>query len=353
MKTTKDKKFKKLISKSKIINYVSFIVILFAICFLFFKISSCSKEIPKTINKNLNYNFCNNLELHMVDVGQGDAFIIKLPNNQLMLIDSGNNSSCDKLVSYLKNNFSTSTIDYVIATHPDSDHIGGMNEIFENFKIGYVFRPFVKFTGTNTHSSSVFSSKFNQGAYINDYECTNDYYNFLQAILAEKCGWEFFNYNSDITINLKDGNGEFCCKVDFLTPISKIEDISYSNVNEFSPIILLSFNDKNILFTGDASNEAIEEFNVCYQNLIKTTNIDVLKVSHHGAESSYSLGLISSLKPNYALISCGLNNSYGHPSNQIINGLFENKSFVYRTDLNGSVKLTINKEGSLTFNKEK
>ncbi len=337
-------------SKSKIIGFTSVILVLALLSIVTIYLSKNNENKP--INKILNYNFCEDLEVHMIDVGQGDCFVVKLPNSQLFLIDSGNATQSQKIVDYIKTNFSTNKIDYLLATHPDNDHIGGMQVIFEEFEIGYVFRPYIRFISNEYYNANVFKEGFNLGAVPEDFQSSISYYNFLKAIENEKCGWEFFNMDSDINITLVENGVENRCKIDFLTPTCEVKDISYVDTNDYSPLVLISFNEKNVLFTGDASTEVENEFLNVYSYLLNNLTIDILKLPHHGSNST-SIKFLQEISPEYGLISCGVDNVYGHPAENILDELFKLQTYVYRTDESGSVVAKISSDGEIDFSVEK
>ncbi|MBO5889298.1 MAG: MBL fold metallo-hydrolase, partial [Clostridia bacterium] len=147
------------------------------------------------------------MKVHFIDIGQGDSILIELPDSKVMLIDAGdnNNDNNTKLITYISER-GIKQIDYVVATHADADHIGGMTDIFYNFEVKKVFRPYVLYDGDDYD----FEDNYNKGskAYKQD---TKTYGNFLNAILNEEykidgvtkeCEWEFFDYTSDFGGNV-------------------------------------------------------------------------------------------------------------------------------------------------------
>ncbi|MBP5373080.1 MAG: MBL fold metallo-hydrolase, partial [Clostridia bacterium] len=284
----KSKRTKKQFNIIATVAFVAIILIV-AIVYYFF--------VPKNdaTNKNSEYtklpqvvygDLINDFKVHFVDVDKGDGIIIQLPNGQNMLVDAGDNktASINKLTNYI-DSLGITTFDYLIATHSDADHIGGMPTIFERYQINYVYRPYMY----SSHAQAAnFPEGFNQGSTRSSYSCsTQIYYRFLQCIIDEGSGWSFFNKDSDISFEFKDENEvNYTCTFDFLTPTADISDISYkSNMNNYSPIIKVSYCDYDILLTGDAEKEAEEELLEYYSDL-NYLDVDLLKVGHHGSDTS-------------------------------------------------------------------
>ena len=219
----------------------------------------------------------NNLSVHFIDVGQGDAIFIELPNNESMLIDAGEQKYSEKVIKYIKN-LGYETVSYVVGTHPHSDHIGGLEDIVKNFKINNIFMPKVS-TTTKTFENLLLSIK-NNGL----------------KITTAKEGLKIVEKNNIL-----------------VTVLSPIEE-KYSNLNNYSVVILLEYKNKSFLFMGDAEAEV----EVALKGDI---SCDVLKVGHHGSNSSTSNEFLKKVSPKYAVISCGKGNIYGHPHKETIEKL--------------------------------
>lgn len=356
MKNNQKKKLK--IDKKKVLSTVAFFCVVLSISlFIYFlqkdkNVKGSPNELP--IEKNLNSDYKNDLKVHMVDVGQGDSVIIELPNGQYFLIDSGPSSSSNRIFSYIDDVLKITKIDYVLVTHPDSDHIGAMPQIFERYEIGHVFRPYVYYENNETKYD--FPQNFNQGTIPKNttFEETVSYFNFLKSLLNEDCSYEFFNFESDLSINLKLNNSEnSVCYLDFLSPLQNVgEELIFTNTNNYSPIIMLSFLNKRFMFCGDVDSNYEEDFLKKYSDVFNL-DIDVLKVSHHGSRYSTSSKFLSFIKPEYAFISCGKNNIYAHPNQEVLNSLLNSSTLVYRTDLNGHIVATVSSDGSLSITSEK
>lgn len=230
------------------------------------------------------------LKVYFFDVGQADSIFV-MSSGECMLIDAGNNADGKLIVKQLEN-MNIDTIDYVVGTHPHEDHIGGLDNVINNFKIKNVLMP-KKTTTTKTYEDVLKAIK-----------------NANLKIKTPKVGDIFYV-------------GMAKCEV------MGIENDA-ENLNENSIIIELTYGDKKFLFTGDAE--------VANEKLRSWDDIDVLKVAHHGSRTSSSEEFLEQVKPEYAIISCGQDNDYGHPHKEVIGRLKGVK--IYRTDEEGTILVT-------------
>ena len=296
------------------------------------------------------------LKITFMDIGQGDSILIEFPDGKNMLIDAGDKRNASKAVfdKYLKGKDGNKLkLDYCVTTHSDSDHIGMMDYIYQEYDVGKSYRPYVYSTYKD---SSVFDSTFNAG--INIKASSQIYYKYLQGVYDEGTYWEFFNDDSDFTNSFTDSTGnEYSYKVDFVMPYvsSNLEGFSnFKTPNDFSAIIMLEYAGKRVLFTGDIENETGKNssenlFVKYYSNNPGVVDCDVLKVAHHGSDSSTSSQFLSIVKPEYSVISCGLSNKHRHPVGSTLNNLITANSKIYRTDLQGTITLMINASGEMKF----
>lgn len=246
------------------------------------------------------------LKAHFIDVGQGDSEFIELPDGKTLLIDGGPTDAGEKVLSYIKG-LGYSRIDYVVATHPHEDHIGGLTTVISSLDVGELWAPDAS-TNTETFES------------------------FLDAI--ESRGVETHGASAGKSIGSSD-----LYSIQVLGPQS---GASFDDLNDASAIVLLTYGQNRFLFTGDASSSLISQ--AC------NTHVDVLKVGHHGSRTSTNAGLVTSLSPTYAVISYGIGNSYGHPTQEALDAL--SGTTVYGTGANGTV--TIESDGtSLSASAEK
>ena len=274
-----------------IIYYIIFIYILKRKKKLIYKIIIVIISLTFLIN---NGRIVNN-EVSILDVGQGDSSLIRLKNKNI-LIDTGGNINYDIskniLIPYFKS-VGIKKIDYLVLTHGDYDHMGEAINLVENFKVEKVI--------------------FNCGPY-------NDLENELIEILDKK---KIKYYSCIKELNI-DNN-----KLHFL------QTKEYDNENENSNVIYTELNGYKFMFMGDAGIEKEKDILGKY-NL---SNIDVLKVGHHGSKTSSSRTFIDEINPKYSIISVGKNNRYGHPNKEVLNTLEDSK--IYRTDQDGSIMFKI------------
>lgn len=299
------------------------------------------------------------LKIHMVDVGQGDSIILELPDGLNVIIDAGTSGSYNKLKKYI-DSLNIKTFHYLIATHSDSDHIGGMEKLFNDYEIRNVLRPMQNYSG----SDFTFDEEFNPIVKKSETQNSKTYGKFLNSVKEEtyyendgtlhRANWEFFNKDSDITRNLIFGGATYTYTFDFLTPIARVGDITSSDNNDFSPYVKFTYSVNgardddarfDMLFTGDGEREVITEFLNTYTDP-EFLNIDILKEGHHGSANAVSKGLIEKTKPEYSLISCGQGNSYKHPHQVVLDLLAAYDCTFFRTDLNGSIVVSVKGNGS-------
>ena len=246
------------------------------------------------------------LKVYFIDVGQGDSIFIQLPDKRAMLIDAGEADFSQAVIKTIKE-AREDTLDYVIATHPHSDHIGGMAEVIKSFKIGSIYMPKVSQT-------------------------TKTFENLLTTIQSK--GLKVNTAKAGVNI-LNAGD----LKADILAPVRD----DYKDLNDWSAVLKLTYGSTSFLFAGDAT--ATSE-----KDITGNLKADVLKIGHHGSKTSTSDLMLSKVSPKYAVISVGKGNSYGHPAAETLDRLKNANVQVYRTDLSGTIvfssdgkKITVNK----------
>lgn len=241
---------------------------------------------------NKNKDFC----IHIIDVGQADSILITTPSSKNMLIDGGDEDSSKIIKSYLKNK-KVKNLDVVVATHPDSDHIGSLDYIIDNFDVEKIYMP-----KQNTDSE----------CYINLIDSCNKK-NLKVNYLSKDDSFDLDNYT----------------EIYVLSP-NYITDNNNSN----SIVLNISYKNNNFLFTGDC--EESNEMDII--NSYELENVDFLKVAHHGSSTSSSLAFLQETTPSIAVISCGYKNDYGHPHRSTLQNLESVGAKVFRTDVNGSMQ---------------
>ena len=254
----------------------------FLLAFIFIFLTGCNKH-------------SNEVSIHVIDVGQGDSILIKTPDNKNMLIDSGDENSGNTVKRYLKKQ-KISKLDIVIATHPDSDHIGGLDDIIYDFNIDKIYMP----------------NKENNTSSYNDIITACNKKN-LDIIKASKG----MNLNLGSSVSIK-----------ILSPSTTHEDTNLNSI-----VLNLSYKNKDFLFTGDAEykneTDIINNYNL--------EDVDFLKIGHHGSKTSTSDAFLKNTSPDVAIISCGYKNRYNHPHKETLDSLMKYHIPIYRTDEQGDL----------------
>ena len=238
------------------------------------------------------------LEVHIIDVGQADAILIKTPDAGNILIDGGTGSTEDALVKYLEKQ-GVKRLDYVIATHPHEDHIGGLDAAIKAFDVGAVYMPKV------SHTTKAFE-------------------NMLLAIKDKDI--KTVEAKADVSLPLGSGTQAL-----FLAPASS----EYEELNNYSAVLKLVYGQTSFLFTGDAEKLSEEEMLERYSQ--KTLASTVLKVGHHGSKTSTSEAFLEAVHPKWGAISVGKDNDYGLPSDSTLKRLDAHGVSYWRTDEVGSI----------------
>lgn len=241
-----------------------------------------------------------NFIVHYIDVGQGDSALIQ-SNGKNLLIDAGTPESTKPLVKYLKN-LGIKKLDFIIATHPHADHIGGMESIIKKFDVDYFCAPKV------TENTDIFKD-------------------MVTALKEKNITINTISKSKSLPIDLGENT-----KIELYSPTDK----TYENLNNYSPILKIYYGETSFLFTGDAETEA--EIEAVKSN--KNLKSDVLKVGHHGSTTSSTDYFLKEVSPEIAIISSGLDNSYGHPAKEILKKLYSYKTKIFRTDEDGTIILT-------------
>lgn len=239
-----------------------------------------------------------------LDVGQGDSEFIQLPGGKCMLIDASTSDASDTIIDFISK-LGYSKIDYLVATHPHADHIGGMKTIVEHFDIGDIYMPKVSAN-------------------------TKTYENLLLAI-ADK-GRSIHTAKAGAAVLDEDD-----LSAEFLAPVKA----NYDNLNAYSAVLRLQYGSNVFLFMGDA--EAASETEILKASTKDKLNADVLKVGHHGSKTASSFEFVSAVSPGIAVIEVGKDNSYNHPHFEAINNLSEIGARILRTDINGNVAVVSDK----------
>ena len=289
---TKHKKIKKNIKR----NFFEILIIILA-----FLIINNQDKIKNLFNQNNNQNQndyinMNNdlLKVHYLDVGQGDSIFIELPNNETMLIDAAESYQSENIINYLKY-LNYQKIDYVIGTHPHTDHIGGLKDIINTFEIGKIYMPKVVST-TKTYESLLMAIK-DKNLKIN----------------TAKAGTSIIDTDA--------------LKINILAP----NNSTYTELNNYSAVTKITYGTTKFLFMGDAEKLSENEIK-------EDVTADVIKIGHHGSNTSSSIDFIKKVNAKYGIISVGLNNKYNLPKEETITNWENSGTKIYLTSTNGTIR---------------
>lgn len=233
------------------------------------------------------------LEVWFLDVDQGDSTLARLPDGRWMLVDAASGDEADTVVAHLKSRGIT-RIDVLIATHPHEDHIGGMDDVVRAFDVGEVYMPRV--SHTTRAFESLLVSIADAGLTVRSARAG--------VVAAEGPGWS----------------------VTFLSPTGA----GYRDINAWSAVVQVVDGSTSMLLTGDATKET-------ESRLSGDIDVDLLRVAHHGSNSSSGATFLSRTTPTFAVISVGAGNDYGHPHGEVLDRLASVGARVYRTDRQGTI----------------
>lgn len=337
-------------------------------------------------------------KIHYIDVGQGDCTLIELPDGTNMVIDAGTDDKklLNGMISYIKNINNISVIDYLVLTHSDDDHSGGMKRVFEEFEIKNVFRPFqlackkAKDGAGNTIAGEPIDAE-DLGNYYDPALSDSDspikrtytyaYCDFIESAYSEQWTDGAGNkVDATITVSYQGLNiGSTITGIDFsiefLYPTTTAELTlngavktngrpvkKYDENNNASPVILFEYKDNSFLWTGDAEKKVEDDFlTECDADPIlknKVTNVEVYKAGHHGSSTSSTANFLSLINPAYTICSCGENNKFKHPSQAFLErwetqmqaqGASRKLNEPLRTDKNKTIIFGVTNNGELVY----
>lgn len=254
--------------------------------------NNSQKQQPKFVAED-------DLKVYYIDVGQADSILI-VNKDQTMLIDAGNNDDGEKVVNFIKDK-GILTLNYVVGTHPHEDHIGGLDDVIKAFNIENIYLPNVQTT-------------------------TKTFEDVITAIQEKG-------------LKIKSPEGGYKFKVGDANCEVMLAMVDSSNLNNSSIVLRLELGNKSFLFMGD-SEQANEE-------LINWSQTSVLKVGHHGSDTSSIEKFLNQVKPEVAVIMVGKNNDYGHPKRETLDRLEKIGAKIYRTDQDGTI--TISTDGNRIY----
>lgn len=240
-------------------------------------------------------------QVHFVDVGQGDCTLV-VCNGKTLLIDAGENGHETDVINYLRS-MNVEKLDYIIATHQHSDHIGGLPEVLEEFGTDNIIMP--RLTEEQTPTNSTYKA-------------------FVKAVAASDA--KVISAKPGSVYSLGDASFEI------LGPITD----DCEDINSMSAVTKITYGETSFIVTGDAEKD--EEIEIVENGA--DLDCDVLRVGHHGSKTSSCKDFLDAVTPEICVISCGENNDYGHPHDDVVNRLEKYTDEIYRTDICGSLVFT-------------
>lgn len=302
------------------------------------------------------------LLVHMLDVGQGDCIYIQLPDGKDMVIDCANYNDDGeyekKTFDYLDKYIEDDTVEYLMLTHCDSDHVYFMDELLERYQVEKLFMPNVlAVPGTTSKDKKALQDQIDalDTSRFTDKDTvgTITYAEFFIAALTEPDCEIVLNVDPDANTNSIIIE-ETTYRLVFYCPTQEYYDDYGLNTaerkNAISPIGILEYNNRKIMLTGD-SNEINEPLVMARTGKI---DCDVLKVGHHGSETSTSNAFLGEYTFEYAIISCNsYGNKFNHPRQATLDRLKSHNIEVYRTDNNGNIVVSVDKDGNLKITTQK
>ncbi|MGE7667411.1 S-layer homology domain-containing protein [Ureibacillus composti] len=242
------------------------------------------------------------MKVHFIDVGQGDSILVELATGETVLIDGGPKSAGDEVVTFIKSKGITK-LDYVIATHPDADHVGGLSDVLKTFPVD---------TFINSGKEHT----------------TDTYYELLNLVKEKKITYVEPNLSQVF---------EYDPLLDSYFQILYVNSEAVDN-NDASIVVKAGLGETDFLFMSDASTEIENTLVYTYD----TVDVDILKAGHHGSDTSSSLSFLNAVSPEATILSYGIDNSYGHPNATVVSNLKTVGSKIYSTAQDGSITITTN-----------
>lgn len=283
-----------------------------------------------------------NLNVHFINVGQGDAIYIEFPDGKDMLIDGGRQfgtSTVTDVLDYLKLVDDDQNLTYLMVTHPDYDHFSMLTKVIEYYDVDNFYLPYADVDDWKG-STDPDKDKFADAPAKID---TSSYCSFLKAAVEEP--------DANIFLNLDIFEIEGLCDdisfVFYALSEEEYAELPKAERNDMSPVGILEYKGYQIVFTGDAAEDATQN----YLDDSPTVDCDLLKVAHHGSstEGSNSAEFLNDVSCEFAVISCGKDNSYNHPHTELMDRLNAMDTTVYLTYETGSIVVSIDASGTAAF----
>lgn len=287
------------------------------------------------------------LLFHTINIGQGDCLLINFPDGKDMLIDCGSDAegSYEMANSYISKYVTDGQLDYVMLTHSDKDHVGYLNEVIEDYQCDHIIMPNIKAEPTDANKSAAVNAlDSTKLAMFTDPDTVSTivYAEFFIAALSEP-NCEIMLTVGNFTIKGENWKMDIFCWSQEMWDARKV-NTAYL-LNGLSPVCILQYNGKRIVLTGDSNEQSYSEpdrvasMKAFYG--VDTLDCDVLKVAHHGSDTSSCDEFLDFVTCETAIISCGPTTKHGHPRYEALDRLVERDYTLYRTDLHGDVVVKI------------
>ncbi len=256
-----------------------------------------------------------------LDVGQGDSILIITPQNHVVLIDGGNPGQEEVIFKYLKKFKIEKRIDFIIATHPHADHIGGLIPVLKKYDVGAIYEPGMPY-------SSYLYEKFLETIMLKQDEyATDEEEEKISDIMAGKEHFEYYTPRAGKVLSI-----DSLLRTVILSP-PRLYKNTRSDPNNNSIVIKMTYTEVSFLFTGDIEREA-ESYLLSLGSKLRA---QILKVAHHGSAYATSKRFLKLVNPKVAIICVGEGNPYGHPAPSTLRRLHNAGIKIYRTDLHGTI----------------
>ena len=269
------------------------------------------------------------LRLHFIDVGQGDCTLIELPDGKIMLIDGGNGETenTTALMRYLRK-LKIKTIDYLVVTHADGDHCGGLAEVVKRKRVEQAFLPKCDLTENVKYAT------------------------FYTQLTREDCALSYSSRALDLST---DGECAYALRCVYPYTLDVEENTEFTDDNLSASVFWLDYQGVSVLLMSDVpqsvENKLVAEDAIDAIVGVKLSSTEILRVGHHGSASATGENLLSYMPAlRDAVISCGTDNAYGHPSKEVCDRLSTANVTTHRTDLQGSIVVTVEKNGEYFIN---
>ena len=330
------------------------------------------------------------LKIHYVFVGQGDCILIDLPDGKNAIIDSGSEAysseTSAKVLSYIDTYLldDGEIIDYMILTHPDSDHLFYLPDILDEYEVANIYRPYTFFVSDGEDSNqrldpdntiatveeqvaveakeraavAELNSEYGYGIEIGDptksttnAKSTDIMYKFISRIYSETYGPNDTPAEIHYPIaGASFGGDEY--SFTFYAPVTPSN--VYDSWNNYSSVIVLDYNGTKIAFTGDAETDEEDEI-LANESKLDLPDVDIMDMGHHGSSTSSQDSFVKALNPEYAIISCGIDNKYGHPNQETIDTLYNNgvdSNHIFITAQSGDIVIGFGYNGAINADNE-